>query len=370
MRPSLGCISRLASISWRIFTDRGNMHSDCFRQSISHAQKSEKESPEEGEKMSKYVIKRLLLMPVMVFVIMFIVFVLVNLVESNPALNILGMNASKEEIDALNEELGFNDPLLIRFISYIGDILQGDLGTSYIMRRPVLNEILQRLPNTLTLTFGCIILSICIGLPLGILCASRQYSGLDTISSTIAMCMGSIPSFLIGLILLLVFSQKLGWFPSGGVTSGIRSWVLPVLKIAAPYSATYLRYTRSSMLDTIRQDYVDTARAKGNSESAVIIKHAFRNALMPLVTITGLYVGGLMSSAVVVESVFSIPGIGLLVIDSIKTKDVPTVMGCILFLALIFLVVTLIMDVVNAYIDPRIKALYSRTQSKKRSAGD
>ena len=174
-------------------------------------------------------------MPVMVFVIMFIVFVLVNLVESNPALNILGMNASKEEIDALNEELGFNDPLLIRFISYIGDILQGDLGTSYIMRRPVLNEILQRLPNTLTLTFGCIILSICIGLPLGILCASRQYSGLDTISSTIAMCMGSIPSFLIGLILLLVFSQKLGWFPSGGVTSGIRSWVLPVLTIAAPY---------------------------------------------------------------------------------------------------------------------------------------
>lgn len=319
--------------------------------------------------MAKYILKRILLIPIMILVIMFIIFSLVNLVDTNPALSMLGMDASIEDINALNDELGFNDPLVQRFARYVFDALSGDLGISYYTKRPVWGEVMTRLPNTLTLTFASIIFSVCVGLPLGILCAVKQYSFLDNLGSSSAMLLGAVPSFLLGLILQLLLCQGLGLFPSGGVDHGFRSWVLPVLTVSAPYSATYLRYCRSSMLDTIRQDYVDTARAKGNNEQTVIMKHAFRNAIMPLVTITGLYIGALMSSAVVVESVFSIPGLGLLVLNSIKTKDIPMVMGCILFLSLIFLVITLVMDVLYAFIDPRIKAIYSKGKAKARKAG-
>jgi len=316
--------------------------------------------------MGRYVLKRLALMPLMILIIMFIIFSLVNLVQTNPALSILGLDASIEDINALNDEMGFNDPLVLRYVRYVADALRGDLGSSYYTKRPVVSEVLYRLPNTLILTFGCIFVSILIGMPLGILCAVKQYSAYDNIASTVAILGGAIPSFWLGLVLLLVFSQNLGWFPAGGVSDGWRSWVLPIATVAAPYSAIYLRYCRSSMLDTIRQDYITTARSKGNKESEVIMRHAFKNALIPLVTITGLYIGGLMSSAVVVETIFSIPGLGLLVLNSIKTKDIPMVMGCILFLSVVFLVITLIMDVLYAYIDPRIKTLYNSAKKRKK----
>jgi len=284
---------------------------------------------------------------------------------ANPGVIILGAEARPEEIEAVNKELGLDQPFLTRYFKFVGDAVRGDFGYSYYSKRDVLSEVTRRLPNTLTLTLASIVLAIVVGLPLGVICAVKQYSAADNILSSIAMFMGAMPAFWLSMLLMLLFSLKLSLLPSSGITAGWKSWILPIITLSMPYIGVYLRYSRSSMLDTIRQDYVNTARSKGNTEKVVIIKHALRNALMPLVTITGLFVGTLMSSAVVVESVFSIPGLGLLVLDSIKRKDIPLVMGCIVFLATIFMLITLIMDVVYAYIDPRIKSMYLSANVKK-----
>lgn len=315
--------------------------------------------------MARYILKRIILIPFMLLIISFIIYVLVNLVQTNPALLILGTDASEEAVAQLTEEMGFNKPLIVRYVQYIGNALRGDFGQSYFTKSPVIDEILVRLPYTLKLTFGVIGLSILIGLPLGILCAVKQYSFVDNFCSVVAMFSAAMPNFWMSLLLLLLFSQKLGWFPAAGIT-GWRSWVLPIVTLAITNTSNFLRYARSSMLDTVRQDYVITARAKGNAESVVILKHAFRNALLPLITISGLLIGSLMSSAVVVESVFSIPGLGLLVLNAIKQKDIPLVMAAILFLAMIFLFITLIMDVLYACADPRIKASYMQHTRKRK----
>ncbi len=315
--------------------------------------------------MIRYVLKRVILMPLMLFVTTFIIFSLVNMTPANPGVIILGAEARPEEIEAVNKELGLDQPFLTRYFKFVGDAVRGDFGYSYYSKRDVLSEVTRRLPNTLTLTLASIVLAIVVGLPLGVICAVKQYSAADNILSSIAMFMGAMPAFWLSMLLMLLFSLKLSLLPSSGITAGWKSWILPIITLSMPYIGVYLRYSRSSMLDTIRQDYVNTARSKGNTEKVVIIKHALRNALMPLVTITGLFVGTLMSSAVVVESVFSIPGLGLLVLDSIKRKDIPLVMGCIVFLATIFMLITLIMDVVYAYIDPRIKSMYLSANVKK-----
>lgn len=315
--------------------------------------------------MIRYVLKRIILMPIMLFVTTFIIFSLVNMTPANPGVIILGAEARPEEIEAVNHELGLDQPFLTRYFKFVGDAVRGDFGYSYYSKRDVLSEVTRRLPNTLTLTLASIVLAIVVGLPLGVICAVKQYSAADNILSSIAMFMGAMPAFWLSMLLMLLFSLKLSLLPSSGITAGWKSWILPIITLSMPYIGVYLRYSRSSMLDTIRQDYVNTARSKGNTEKVVIIRHALRNALMPLVTITGLFVGTLMSSAVVVESVFSIPGLGLLVLDSIKRKDIPLVMGCIVFLATIFMLITLIMDVVYAYIDPRIKSMYLSANVKK-----
>lgn len=316
--------------------------------------------------MIRYVLKRILLIPLMLLITTFIIFSLVNIAPASPGLIILGAEARPEEVEAINKELGLDQPFLTRYVMFVKDAVQGDFGYSYYSKRDVLSEVTRRLPNTLTLTLASITLAIVVGLPLGILCAVKQYSATDSILSTIAMFNGAMPAFWLSMLLMLLFSLNLGWFPASGVDNGWRSWVLPIVTLSMPYIGVYLRYSRSSMLDTIRQDYVNTARSKGNTENVVIIRHALRNALMPLVTITGLFVGTLMSSAVVIESVFAIPGLGLFVLDSIKRKDIPLVMGCIVFLASMFMLITLIMDVLYAYIDPRIKAMYL-SDKKKRS---
>lgn len=315
--------------------------------------------------MIKYILKRIILMPLMLFVTTFIIFTLVNMTPANPGVIILGAEARPEEVEAINKELGLDQPFLNRYFKFVGDAVRGDFGYSYYSKRDVLSEVTRRLPNTLTLTLASIVLAIVVGLPLGVICAVKQYSAADSILSSIAMFMGAMPAFWLSMLLMLLFSLKLGMLPSSGITAGWKSWVLPIITLSMPYIGVYLRYSRSSMLDTIRQDYVNTARSKGNTEKVVIISHALRNALMPLVTITGLFVGTLMSSAVVVESVFSIPGLGLLVLDSIKRKDIPLIMGCIVFLASIFMLITLIMDVLYAYIDPRIKSMYLSSNIKK-----
>lgn len=317
--------------------------------------------------MLKYVFRRLLLIPIMLIFSTFIIYFLVNLSPADPAVIILGADATEESLEDLREELGVNKPFMVRYFDFIGNAIKGDFGKSYFTGRSVTYEVMARIPHTLKLTLGGVALAMILGTMLGIICAVYQYSFVDNIISTLSIFAAAMPGFWLSLLLLLLFSQGLGWFPSSGVDQGLRSFILPVFTLSVPYIGQYVRYTRSSMLDTIRQDYITTARSKGNTERAIVFRHALKNALLPLVTITGLFVANLMSSAVVIESVFAIPGVGLLVLDSIRKKDIPMVLGSIVFLATFFLLITIIMDILYAYIDPRIKATYISTRTKKAS---
>lgn len=318
--------------------------------------------------MLKYVIKRLLMIIPTLLAVTFIVFLLINLTPSNPGRIILGAEATEEQVANMNHELGYDMPLLQRYFKWLGDALRGDFGQSYYTRRDVFEEIGVRLPYTLTLTLLSLSIALIIGIPLGVLCATKQYSIADYCLSTLAMFLAAIPAFWLGLLLMLQFALKLGWFPAGGVEVGWRSWVLPTATLCVGYTAGYLRYTRSAMLDNIRQDYVRTAQSKGCSAGAVTWKHAFRNSLMTLVTITGMSFSTLMGGAIVIESVFSIPGLGLMGVTAIRRKDIPQVMASLVVLGMFFMVMMIIVDVVYAFIDPRIKARYQARKIKKTPA--
>lgn len=225
--------------------------------------------------------------------------------------------------------------------------------------RPVFEEIFVRFPVTLKLALTSIALVILIGIPIGILSAVKQYSFLDVISTVSAMLMASIPGFWLGLMMILLFSLHLGWLPSNGIGS-FSHYIMPTIALALPIAAEVLRMTRSTMLETIRQDYIRTARSKGATEKIVIWRHALKNALLPVITVIGSEFGGLLGGTILIESVFAIPGLGSLVVNSIRTKDVPQVMAATLFIALIFCVVLLLVDIAYAYIDPRVKARYEQ----------
>lgn len=240
----------------------------------------------------------------------------------------------------------------------MGDLLTGDMGESYSTGKKVSTEIGQRFPNTFKLTISAIFLSVLISIPIGVISATKQYSIFDNVGMIIALIGISMPSFWTGLILIIAFSLKLGWFPSGGM-EGIRSLILPAFTLAIASTASITRTTRSSMLEVIRQDYINTAKAKGVSRGVVIRKHALKNALIPAITVIGLEFGVLLGGAVLTETVFSWPGIGRLMVESIQRKDTPMVLGCIIIFALAFSLVNLLIDILYAYIDPRIKSNYS-----------
>ncbi len=308
--------------------------------------------------MVRYILRRLLMLfPVMIGVI-FLVFFIINLTPGDVASMILGDGATEERIADLREQMGLDDPLFIQYGRYMAGLLQGDLGDSYSTGRSVAREIGQRFPNTLKLTISAVFLSVIISIPIGVISATRQYSIFDNVGMIVALVGISMPSFWTGLILIIIFSLHLGWFPSGGL-SGIRSLVLPAFTLAIASTASITRTTRSSMLEVIRQDYVNTARAKGVSRRTVINKHALRNALIPAVTVIGLEFGVLLGGAVLTETVFSWPGIGRLMVDSIQRKDTPMVLGCVIVFSLSFSIVNLIIDILYAFIDPRIKSNYA-----------
>ena len=318
--------------------------------------------------MLKFIVKRLLMIIPTLLVVSFAVFLLCNITPSDPGRIKLGADAPQEAVDQINHELGYDRPLLIRYAIWVRNALRGDFGTSYYTNRPVFQELLARFPYTLKLAVLGLISSILVGIPLGVLCAIKQYSVADYTLSTLAMFLAAMPVFWISLLLLLQFSMKLGWFPSNGVTAGWRSWVLPTIPLTVGYGAGYLRYTRTAMLDTIRQDYVRTARAKGCSEQTVIWKHAFRNSLMTLVTITGMSFAGLLGGAFVIESVFSIPGLGMMGVTAINRKDMPQILASLLAVGTLFLVVMVIVDVLYAVLNPRIRSQYSGGARKGREA--
>ncbi|MEF2600708.1 MAG: nickel ABC transporter permease [Fusobacterium mortiferum] len=307
--------------------------------------------------MHKYVLKRILLLIPVLLGVSLLVFAIMSLTPGDPAQLILGENAPKEAVLKLREEMGLNDPFFMQYFRFVKNAIMGDCGRSYTTGREVFGEIFARFPNTLILAVIGIIISVCIGIPIGIISATRQYSFLDSFSMVIALLGVSMPVFWLGLMLILTFSVKLGWLPSGGF-DGLKSIILPAVTLGVGSAAIITRMTRSSMLEVIRQDYIRTARAKGVAEKVVINKHALKNALIPIITVVGLQFGHLLGGAVLTESVYSWPGVGRLMVDAIRQKDTPTVLAAVVFLAAAFSVVNLLVDILYAYVDPRIKSQY------------
>lgn len=309
--------------------------------------------------MHRYIIKRLLMLIPVLLGVAFIIYAIMNVAEGDPVYQVAGPDATEEQLDALREEMGLNGSLLERYFRYIFKLLRGDLGTSYVSKMDVMQLYLQRLPNTLKLASVAMIVAVVISVPLGIVAAVNQNSIKDTVSMILALLGLSMPNFWLGLLLMLLFSLKLGWFPSGGA-EGFRSVVLPAVTVGVGLAALLTRTTRSSMLDVLRQDYLRTARAKGVSEKRVVFHHALRNALIPIITIFGVQFSNVLGGSVLAETVFAWPGVGRLVVDAIDQRDIPTVTGALIMTTMLVTIVNLIVDIVYAYVDPRIKAQYTK----------
>lgn len=307
--------------------------------------------------MHKYVIKRLLMLIPVILGVSFLVFFIMSLAPGDTARTILGDNAPMEAIEALNEELGLNDPVIVQYVRYMGNLIQGDLGTSYKSGRPVFTEVMSRFPDTLKLAFWGMVFAIVLSIPIGIISATKQYSFMDSASMVFALLGVATPNFWLGLMLIIAFSLHLRWFPSGG-SEGWRALILPVITLGTGCMANITRTTRSSMLEVIRQDYIRTAKAKGVNSRNVIYRHALKNALIPVVTVIGLQFGSLLGGAVLTEAVFSWPGIGTYLVNSIKAQDTNAVLGCVIIFSICFSIVNLCVDILYAFIDPRIKSKY------------
>lgn len=321
---------------------------------------------ETGEHMAKYFFQRLISMLFVLLAAIVLVFTLMEFASGDPVRSMLGENATEEQQIALRENLGLDRPYLERLGSFIWDLLHGDLGESYRSRIPVFKEIMSRYPITLKLTFGSVALGILIGIPIGIISSVKQYSIFDRVFTGISLFGVSAPSFWIAMLLVLIFSVKLGWLPPTG-TYSLKYWILPVATMGLQTSASIMRMTRSSILEIVRQDYVRTARAKGQSEYKIILKHVLPNALIPILTTVGISICSFLGGSVLVETVFAMPGLGKFILDSVNFKDYPCVLGGILWISLNCVVVTFIIDMLYAIVDPRIKSAYGSKKPEKKS---
>lgn len=321
--------------------------------------------------MLKFILKRLLVMIPVLLGVTFIVFSMMSITDGDPARMMLGDLASEEEVAQLREDMGLNDPFFTRYFNYLGDLLHGDLGTSYSTKQPVAKAVMERLPATAKLALLSCLFAIVVGVPIGIISAVRQYSFIDNCARIVSLLGISLPNFWLALLLMLLFSVKLGWLPASGLY-GPQYYIMPMVSISAVSVATFARTTRSSMLEVIRQDYIRTARAKGQNEWVVVTKHALRNALIPIITIVGVQFATALGGAVVNEQVFAIPGLGKLMVDSIKSRDIPVVQGGVLIIAIMFSLLNLFVDLLYAFVDPRIKSQYVKggKKSKKSVSGE
>lgn len=305
--------------------------------------------------MGKYILKRLLQMIPVLLGVTLIVFTLMYITPSNPAHMILGDTATPEQIEKLEEELGLNQPFLVRFFDYVvGIVTRFDFGDSWFSGEPIVDELLDRFPKTALLAGMSVMLSVAIGVTCGVIAATKQYSIFDNAATTVSLLGVSMPSFWLALMLGLIFGVKLKILPVSG-SYGPEYWILPVLTLGTGGAASIMRMTRSSMLEVIRMDYIRTARAKGQAERVVTTRHALKNALIPVVTVIGIQFGNLLGGSVLVESVFAIPGLGKYGVEAIKQRDLPAVLGSVLFLAMTFSFVNLLTDILYSYIDPRIQ---------------
>lgn len=321
--------------------------------------------------MIKYAVKRLLWMIPILLGVVIIVFTLMYVTPGDTATIMLGDSATPESKAAFNEAYGLDDPYIIQLGNYLRNLFfHLDMGKSYRTGQPVMDEILTRLPNTLKLASLAMVLAVLIGVVTGIISAVKQYTLADNIATGVALFGVSMPPFWLGLLLILAFSVKLDLVPSVVVKGQWNSWILPTITLGTAVAGIIMRMTRSSMLDVIRQDYIRTARAKGQKEITVILKHEFRNALIPIITVIGVQFGSLMAGAVLCENIFSINGIGKFLVESINKKDFNSVLGAVVFIATLCTVINLLVDILYSFIDPRIKSTYKgKTQKKQKEEG-
>ncbi|QGU00364.1 Dipeptide ABC transporter, permease protein DppB [Candidatus Syntrophocurvum alkaliphilum] len=332
--------------------------------------------------MRDYLIKRLLLAIPTILGVTILVFLLLHMIPGCPAQVMLYPRGTAEEIEALRVQLGLHQPLITQYIQWLGNAVQFDLGNSVRTGEEVLNIIIRHFPATIELALAALLIAVVFGIPLGVIAAQKRNSIIDYITTTLSLAGVSIPVFWLGLMLIFVFSVILGWFPvSGRMTMGasmpivtgmytidaliagnydafltaLKHLALPAISLATIPLAIIVRITRSSMLDVLSQDYIRTAKAKGLPTRRIIYKHALKNALIPVVTVIGLQLGRMMGGAILTETVFSWPGIGMVVVSSIGVRDYPIVQGIILVIALGFVLINILVDVIYAYLDPRIR---------------
>lgn len=309
--------------------------------------------------MIRFILKRLImLIPVMIGISL-LVFTIMTLGPGSPARSILGPEASDQDIAKLEAEMGLDRPVLVQYVDYVAHAVTGDFGESYQTGDSVMEKIATRFPVTLKLAIMALILASAIGITVGIISATRQYSLTDNLSTLIALAGNSFPNFWLGMILIFIFSFKLNLVPSFGIDSWT-GYILPAVTLSVSTMCVAIRMTRSSMLEVIRQDYIRTARGKGVPERVVVYKHALNNSLIPVITVVGNDFGYLLGGTVVIENVFSIPGMGTMLISAIRSSDTPVVMGGVILLAFSFSMCNLLVDILYAFIDPRIKAQYKR----------
>lgn len=315
--------------------------------------------------MGRYIVKRLLAVVPILFGVSIVIFLFLQLVPGDVAATLLGPRATAESIAAIRAELGLDRPLHIQYISWLGAVLQGDLGRSIILQVPVTDIVVPKFLNTLILAFVSLVIAIALGIPIGIVSAIRQYSAVDRVGTAGAVVGAATPTFWLALVLMYVFALNLRWFPTsgmydlrgdGGLLDLLHHLVLPSIATAAIPLAVITRLARSSMLEVIRADYVTALRAKGMSEGVVVWQHALRNALPPIISITGLQAGFLLGGTLFTEVIFTWPGIGLQLYEAILGRDVPLVQGAMLFIAGFFVMLNLIADIMVAFLNPKLRA--------------
>jgi ABC-type dipeptide/oligopeptide/nickel transport systems, permease components len=305
--------------------------------------------------MLKFTLRRILHLIPTILGMMFILFTMLYFTPGDPAVVALGEEATPEAVVAFHKEHGLDQPFFVQFGNYVWKVFsKGDLGYSYSMKSEVSKEVFPRVPTTMRLAFAAVVFSTILGIPLGIISAIRQYSVLDTVVTLFSLFGISTPTFWTGMLFILLFSVHLGWLPPAGFDT-LSEMILPVLTLAGTSMAIIARMTRSSMLEVINADYIRTARSKGQKESVIIFRHALPNALIPIMTIIGIQFGGLLAGSIVTEAIFSISGIGQLMITAIKLRDYPIIQGGVLFISIAFSLVNLIVDLLYALVDPRIR---------------
>jgi peptide/nickel transport system permease protein len=312
--------------------------------------------------MFSFIVKRLLAtIPVVLFVAIF-VFMMLRLTPSDPAAIIAGDSASSEQIAAIRTKLGLNEPIPTQFITWLGKILTGDFGESFFFKKSVASLILDRIEPTLSLSVFTIFIAVLVAVPLGVIAARLHGTWLDRLVMGFSVLGFSVPVFIIGYVLIYIFHSQLGLFPAQGyqrLSEGIGGWfyrlILPSITLSVIYIALVARMTRTSMLEVLSEDYVRTARAKGQIERKVLFRHALRNAAVPIVTVIGLGVALLIGGAVVTESVFTIPGLGRLTVEAVLARDYPTIQAVILLFSVVYVLINLVIDILYRFLDPRIR---------------